>query len=142
VPAGIQLDSTVLAFTAAITMVSAILFGIAPAWQASRVNLLDALKQGGRGGTDSSHKLRWALIAAEVALSVVLLIGAGLMIRTLAGLIANRPRLSRAESGHLQPASARLAFYKRGVVAIVRRERSRASSFHPGRRIGRHLLAL
>src|SRR6185436_17599788 len=84
--AGIQLDSTVLAFTAAIAIISAILFGIAPAWQASRVNLLDALKQGGRGGTDSSHKLRWTLIATEVALSVVLLIGAGLMIRTLAGL--------------------------------------------------------
>jgi putative ABC transport system permease protein len=83
----IRLDAPVVAYTAGITLLTALLFSLAPALQASRANLLDALKQGGRSGTAAGRQgLRWGLIAAEVALSVVLLTGARLMIRTLANL--------------------------------------------------------
>jgi putative ABC transport system permease protein len=79
----IQLDSRTLAFTAAAAVSSGILAGLAPAWQCSRPNLTDALKEGGRGGTAgrARHMLRNVLVAAEIALAVVLLVGAGLMVR-------------------------------------------------------------
>jgi putative ABC transport system permease protein len=91
----IQVDALVLGYTAALTLFSALLFGLVPAWQFSRVNLAEALKQGGRGvaGRGAGHQLRWALISAEVALSVVLLVGAGLMIRSVGA-------LSRVDPGY------------------------------------------
>ncbi len=81
----IHVNSAVLAYTAALTLAASFLLGALPAWHASRVNLADALKQGGRGGGDgrAAGRFRWLLISAEVALSVVLLVGAGLMIRTM-----------------------------------------------------------
>lgn len=85
--AGIKLDAPVLAYTIGMTLFVGILFSLAPAFEAGRVNLLDALKQGGRTGNDGGRQaFRWVLISAEVALSVVLLTGAGLMIRTLSNL--------------------------------------------------------
>jgi len=79
----IQLDSRVLIFTLAAAVLSGILAGLAPAVQSSRPNLADALKEGGRGGSAgvSRHRLRNALVAAEIAIAVVLLVGAGLMVR-------------------------------------------------------------
>jgi putative ABC transport system permease protein len=79
----IQLDGRTLLFTAAAAISSGILAGLAPAWQCSRPNLTDALKEGGRGGTvgRARHLLRNVLVAAEIALAVVLLVGAGLMVR-------------------------------------------------------------
>jgi len=83
----IQVNQPVLAYTAALTLVTALLFSLFPAMQVSGANMLDGLKRGGRAGTPGSRQnFRWFLIAAEVALSVVLLTGAGLMIRTLSNL--------------------------------------------------------
>jgi len=83
----IHVDAAVLAYTAALTAAATVLFGVLPAWQSSGVNLADALKQGGRGPSGAVRgRLRWMLISAEVAFSVVLLVGAGLMIRTIAAL--------------------------------------------------------
>src|SRR5205823_14324330 len=67
----------------AAAVASGILAGLAPAWQCSRPNLSDSLKEGGRGGTvgKARHRLRKILVAAEIALAVVLLVGAGLMVR-------------------------------------------------------------
>jgi putative ABC transport system permease protein len=78
-----KLDGRTLAFTAAAAVASGILAGLAPAWQCSRPNLSDALKEGGRGGTvgRARHLLRNVLVAAEIALAVELLVGAGLMVR-------------------------------------------------------------
>ena len=78
-----RLDGRALAFTLAAALASGILAGLAPAWQNSRPNLTDALKEGGRGGsgTRAHHRLRNILVAAEMALAVVLLVGAGLMMR-------------------------------------------------------------
>jgi putative ABC transport system permease protein len=78
----LTLDTRILVFTILVSIVTGIVFGLVPALQAARVDLNEALKQGGTR-TTSSGRLRSALIVLEVALSVVLLIGAGLLIQTL-----------------------------------------------------------
>jgi putative ABC transport system permease protein len=76
------LDRTVLAFTAGASVLTGILFGIVPAWLASRGDVNETLKQGGRGSTSRAHhRLRHGLIVAEVALALVLLSAAGFFIR-------------------------------------------------------------
>ncbi len=79
----IALDATVLAFTFLIAASSGLLFGAVPALRASRPDLSDDLKEGSRTSTSGNRTLRSALVVAEVALSMVLLVGAGLMIRSL-----------------------------------------------------------
>jgi putative ABC transport system permease protein len=81
----VGLDGWVLTFTLTISVVTGIVAGIVPAWRASKSNPNDALKQGlGRTGSDSGgNRTRSALVVSEVALSLMLLIGAGLMIRSL-----------------------------------------------------------
>jgi len=80
----IGLDWQVVIFTAAISILTGLLFGIAPAWQASRPALNESLKDSNRGATSGPgrRRFRGALVSAEVALSLVLLIGAGLMFRS------------------------------------------------------------
>jgi len=81
----IRLDSTVLLFALAIAALSGVLAGLAPAWRLANSNTLEALKQGmGRVSSDAgSSRTRNALVVSEVALSLVLLVGAGLMVRSL-----------------------------------------------------------
>jgi putative ABC transport system permease protein len=87
-PAGIPrleqvtIDGWVLAFIAATVCATAVLFGLAPAWQSARRSSADALKSEFRGTTSEGVRLRRMLIVAEVALSVVLLAGAGLLLRS------------------------------------------------------------
>ena len=80
----IQLDLRVLAFTFAASVLTGILFGLAPALQISRPDVQDAIRESGRGLAGSLRKSRFrqALIIGEVALSVVLLAGAGLLFRS------------------------------------------------------------
>ena len=94
----IQMDTRTLLFTLAAAVLSGILAGLAPAWQCSRPNLTDALKEGGRGGSTGGarHRLRNILVASEVALAVVLLVGAGLMVRGFRKLVENGERLEPA----------------------------------------------
>jgi putative ABC transport system permease protein len=82
----INLDGRSLAFTTLVACLTGALFGLAPAWQATKQDLNAALKDGARGATDSlrRNRLRALLIIAEVALSMVLLIGAGLALRSFA----------------------------------------------------------
>jgi len=81
------IDWRVLAFTLAVSIAATLLFGVAPAFHAARVDLNNALKQGGgRANVTGSHRLRGALVVAEIALSVVLVAGAGLLIRSFAAL--------------------------------------------------------
>jgi putative ABC transport system permease protein len=79
----VSIDFIVLAFTAVIAFISALAFGMLPAWRASRPNLAQTLRAGGRSpGLHSGKYLRQGVVIAEVALSFVLLIGSGLMLRS------------------------------------------------------------
>jgi putative ABC transport system permease protein len=80
----IAVDLRVLAFTFGVCVISGLLFGLVPAVAASHSDLVTTLKAGGRDGADGgSPLLRKALVTAEIALALVLLIGAGLMLRTM-----------------------------------------------------------
>jgi putative ABC transport system permease protein len=83
--ANISLDLPVLLFTAGLILFTSIIFGIAPAWQASRVNPAEPLRSGGRSATASAAgmKLKSGLIVSEVALAFVLLAATGLLVRSL-----------------------------------------------------------
>jgi len=80
----VAIDAPVVLFLVGVTVLTALTFGLAPAWQAAIGNLSGALKEGGRGGTDGirRNRLRTFLVASEFALAFMLLIGAGLMIRS------------------------------------------------------------
>jgi predicted permease len=82
----ISLDGRVLLFTLAVSVFAAIASGLAPALQGSRANLFEILKEGGRGFVGSRHWLQKTMVAVEVAMALVLLIGAGLMVRSLRAL--------------------------------------------------------
>ena len=79
----VTIDIRVLLFTFGISIFTAILFGSMPAWRATKVNLIESLKQGRRSAISSDRRLRNFLVASEVVIAVVLLVGAGLMIRSL-----------------------------------------------------------
>src|SRR5271163_3220739 len=85
----IHVSSPVFAFTFAVSVVTGILFGLAPALQASRTDPNQGLHKGGRATTGSGHqsRLRNALVVSEVGLACVLLIGAGLMLRSLLNIV-------------------------------------------------------
>ncbi len=86
--APVRLDLTVITFTLVVAVVTTLLFGLAPALRTLHVDLVDSLRDGGQNATVGrrGQRLRGALVAVEVALAVVLVIGAGLMIRTLGAL--------------------------------------------------------
>jgi putative ABC transport system permease protein len=75
-------DGRVLAFTLAISLVTGTLFGLAPAWRASRTELTETLKDSARGTSASGNRFRHVLIIAQVAVAFCLLIGAGLLIKS------------------------------------------------------------
>jgi len=82
----ISLDGRVLLFTMALSLFAAIVFGLAPALKSSRVNLQGILKESGRGSSGTRHRLQGSFVAVEVAMTLLLLIGAGLMLRSLSAL--------------------------------------------------------
>jgi len=90
--AEVHIDSRVLLFTAGLALFTGVLFGLAPAFHTSRAALTESLKAAGRGAASISQRLRAGLVTAEISLAVLLLIAAGLMIRSFW-------TLSRANTG-------------------------------------------
>jgi putative ABC transport system permease protein len=86
-----SLDGRVLIFTLAMATLTGIVMGLVPAWQASRIDLQEALKEGSRNLTGGRAALRCAMVVAQVAIAVVLLIGAGLLIQSFARLLRVNP---------------------------------------------------
>ncbi|MGC2530171.1 MAG: ABC transporter permease [Candidatus Acidiferrum sp.] len=82
----VSLDSRVLLFTMALSLFAGIVFGLAPALKTSRVDLQEILKESGRGASGVRHRLQGVFVAVEIAMALVLLVGAGLMVRSLAAL--------------------------------------------------------
>jgi putative ABC transport system permease protein len=124
----IHLDPTVLVFTALISLAAGVLFGLAPAWQVSRPDVNSILRAEGRGATSGPRRnvLRNLLVIGQVALSKVLLIGAGLLVRSFAGLRGASPgfdtdRLLTMQvslPGARYPRPAMAAFYRQAVANI------------------------
>ena len=120
--ADVQLDTTVLLFTAAICAVTSVLFGLVPALRAAGTDPQEHLKSGGRGGSAGDRRgARSLLIMAEVALSVVLLVGAGLLIRSFVALQRVDPGYDAGDVltfelsmpfGQYQGGAARRAFFR------------------------------
>ena len=90
---GIGLDATVLAFTAVVTIAAGVLFGLVPAVRAMKPNVLDVLQEGSRGATPSraARRLSDLMVVAEVALALMLLVSAGLLVRSFVRLTAIDP---------------------------------------------------
>jgi predicted permease len=87
----VGLDYHVLLFTAGISILTGVVFGLVPALKLLSPDVTETLKEGGRGSSGKRHGTQRALVAVEMALAIVLLIGAGLMIRSLARLWAINP---------------------------------------------------
>jgi predicted permease len=87
----VHLDGHVLLFTLAASLLAGVLFGLAPALKTVQGEVHETLKEGGRGGSGRRHRTQRLLVAVEMAMAVVLLIGAGLMIRSLAKIWSVNP---------------------------------------------------
>jgi putative ABC transport system permease protein len=124
----ISIDARALGFTFAVALLTSVIFGLAPALRASRPDLNEALKEGGKGaGGLSRQRVRNLLVIAEVALALALLVGAGLMIRSFMRLqqvdLGFDPRnalilqIALPESKYSQP-NQREAFYRQMLERI------------------------
>ena len=91
--AAVSLDGAVLAFTALAVIAATVVFGLTPAWQAARTDVTGSLSEGGRTGGPGRRQRRWRdlLVVAEIAMALVLLVNAGLMMRSLSHLMAIDP---------------------------------------------------
>jgi predicted permease len=87
----VHIDFRVLLFTLAASVLAGIFFGLAPALKTSRADIHETLKEGGRGSSGARHRLQGTFVVVEMAMALVLLVGAGLMIRSLAKLWSVSP---------------------------------------------------
>ncbi|MFL6337299.1 MAG: ADOP family duplicated permease [Pyrinomonadaceae bacterium] len=144
----ISLDGRALGFTFALTLLTGVAFGLIPALQTSKADLNDAMKSGGRGASVGAggRRLRSGLVVTEVALSLVLLVGAGLLLRSFRQLMRVEPgfeardvltlrlRLPDAKYTEVQRSAAFLKEVKRRVESLNGvRQVSLASGFPFGR---------
>ena len=129
---GVVIDQRVLVFAALVGLASSVLFGTLPALRASRVDVSDALKDGRRTGIGRGLQLRGTLIVAEVALALMLLVGAGLLLRSFVALVMWQPGFEQQHLLTLQIFVPEGKYPRSGAVgAFYRRALGRLSSF-PG----------
>jgi putative ABC transport system permease protein len=124
------LDHMIVLFTAGLSVLTGIVSGVIPAWHSAQGDVSEALKEGGRGGSEGrrAHRTRTILVISEMALAFVLLIGAGLMVRSFSRLLsldagfepANLLTLQVSVSGTKQTEPARrLQFYREALDRIT-----------------------
>jgi putative ABC transport system permease protein len=123
----VRLDISVLLFTLCVSVLTGLLFGLLPAWHVSRSDLHATLKEGGRSARGSSREgMRKILLVAEVGLSLVLLIGAGLMLRTVSQLTRVNPGFNAEKlltmqltlSGNIYDPQHRRVFYNECLTRV------------------------
>ena len=107
-----QVDAPALVFTLAVSVLTGLLFGLAPALQASRPSLTEGLKEGDRGSSGRRQRLRSVLVVGEVALTLTLLVGAGLLVQSFRRVLQVDPgfkaqNLSRCKSPSTTPTVSR-----------------------------------
>jgi putative ABC transport system permease protein len=122
--ADVVLDGKVVAFALLVTILTGLLFSVAPAWHAARGAFSGLLKEGARGSSARGHRVRSVLFVGEVALSIVLLVGAALLLRSFARLSSvdpgfRRERSWRSPSGSAEQLSRRSSAH-RGVRSAAR----------------------
>lgn len=91
----VRIDPHVLLFTLIVSLLAGVLFGLAPALRTSQPDLQETLKEGGRGASGARYRMQGIFVVVEMALAVVLLVGAGLTIRTLVSLWSVNPGFDR-----------------------------------------------
>ena len=127
--AELRIDGLVMLFTLGVSVLTGLMFGLAPAVQSARTNLQETLKEGGRGATAdrSGHALRRVLVVAEVALALMLLTGAGLLIKSLALLQEVSPGFDSnnlltftvsVPASRYRSDTARIQYFDRAVEAV------------------------
>ena len=125
----VGLSYPVLAFTAAVSLATAVICGLAPAWEGARAGAQEALKDGARGAGMGVHhrRMRQTFVVAEIAIAVVLLVGAGLLLRSFAalsgvhpGFDANNVLTARMTipAAKYPAAAARLTFFRDAVSRV------------------------
>ena len=123
------MDYVVFGFLAAVCVLTGVLFGLAPALQVSRTNVNDVLKEGGRGNA-GGRRMRWltgTMVVVEVALTIVLLVGAGLMVRSFLNLYKLDIGIrDRAPDGDAAPALGRQVPETGGAPRVLRTARAAA----------------
>ena len=129
---GLGIDWHVLGFTAALAVGTCLLFGLLPAWRATRLAPATAMRAGGRGMTAGRdrHRLRRTLVVAQVALSLVLLVGAMLFVRSFQNLVATDPGF-RPEGIVAVNLNLRRADYSKERIPVIVRELERGLASQP-----------
>ena len=127
----VRLDGSVLGLTAGVTLVAGLIFGVVPAWRASRVSAQDALKATGNRGASlgaGRHRFLQVAVIAQVALTLVLLLGSGVMVRSLARLLDTDPGFDPSSTVTMQlaPPGSRYPWAKRPALYQQIVERLRA----------------
>jgi putative ABC transport system permease protein len=130
--ASVSIDIRVLCFTLLISLATGTLFGLVPAIQLSRPNLNEVLKEGGQGSGSQRGRLRGVLMVSEVALAIVLLIGAGLLIRSFANLLRVNPGYRVDNLLTLRISLPDLSYEQKSRRAEFHRELLRRVSSLPG----------